>query len=163
MIWIICKRIVFFANLTTQKEVLAWLEMKGQVDSFHLQITAIHRTINDHRDAFVLKMRNQPFVRGLFLVHQKCRCTLCDTTGTIHDCEFIDQGHHKLVHLSFFKRFNFAMRAKHRFTFGILSILKLIKATLAKELVAIPTFNWLIDCARNTDAANKLFNKVNIG
>ena len=55
------------------------------------------------------------------------------------------------------------MRAKHRFTFGILSILKLIKATLAKELVAIPTFNWLIDCARNTDAANKLFNKVNIG
>jgi len=54
------------------------------------------------------------------------------------------------------------MRAKHRLTLGILRTLKLIKATLAKELVAVSTFNWFIHCPGNTDAAYKLFYKVNI-
>ncbi len=54
------------------------------------------------------------------------------------------------------------MRAKHRLTLGILRTLKLIKTTLAKELVAVSTFNWFIDSSGNTDAAYELFYKVNI-
>jgi len=54
------------------------------------------------------------------------------------------------------------MGAKHRVALGILSTLKLIEATFAKELVAVSTFNWFVNCAGNTDAAYKLFYKVNI-
>jgi len=39
------------------------------------------------------------------------------------------------------------MGAKHRVALGILSTLKLIEATFAKELVAVSTFNWFVNCA----------------
>jgi hypothetical protein len=38
------------------------------------------------------------------------------------------------------------MGAKHRVALGILSTLKLIEATLAKELIAVSTFNWSVNC-----------------
>ena len=111
----------------------------------------------------MLKMRDQPLISGLFLPHQKCCCTFLFTTGTRSDCEFIDKGHYELVHPSPFKGFDFTMRTKHAFTFRILSILKLIEATLTEKFVAVTAFNWFVHCARNTNTANELFNKVNIG
>jgi hypothetical protein len=80
----------------------------------------------------VLKMRDKSLIGCLFLVYQKCSSALFDSTWALSDCEFVNKGHHKLIHPTSFKRFYFAVGTKHGFIFGVLCILKFIEATLTE-------------------------------